>query len=84
LPWSDSLKVLVCAHLKIAPTASIDCAAFRKAMMTDHVLAMEYIARLLRFTVAANGPVRDKLINLVLEKNELGKRAYAEVFALLP
>jgi hypothetical protein len=35
-----------------------DGVAFQAAMKQDHALAMEYIARLLRVTVAANGPVK--------------------------
>ena len=36
---------------------SLDGDAFQQAMKTNHPLAMEYIARLLRRTVDANGPV---------------------------
>ena len=35
-----------------------DGAAFQTAMKQDHQLAMEYIARLLRVTTRANGPVK--------------------------
>jgi hypothetical protein len=37
---------------------SLDGNDFQKAMKRDHPLAMEYIARLLRRTVNANGPVK--------------------------
>jgi hypothetical protein len=37
---------------------SLDGNAFQQAMKTNHPLAMEYIARLLRRTVDHNGPVK--------------------------
>ena len=37
---------------------SLDGDAFQAAMKSNHPLAMEYIARLLRHTVAHNGPVK--------------------------
>ena len=37
---------------------SLDGNAFQQAMKTNHPLAMEYIARLLRRTVNHNGPVK--------------------------
>jgi hypothetical protein len=56
--WSHSLKTLVLR--KIGSTGPAD---FRRGMMHNHELAMEYIARLLRFTTAANGPVKDHRID---------------------
>lgn len=46
------LKALV-----VAAIGTEDPSAFRAEMKKDHRLAMEYIARLLRRSVAANGPV---------------------------
>jgi hypothetical protein len=40
-----------------AKVGKLDGAAFQKAMKENHPLAMEYIARLLRRTTHANGPV---------------------------
>lgn len=37
---------------------SLDGDTFQEAMKTNHPLAMEYIARLLRRTVDHNGPVK--------------------------
>lgn len=37
---------------------SFDGTEFQKAMRSDHLLAMEYIARLLRHTIDHNGPVK--------------------------
>ncbi len=41
-----------------AGVGSTEGNAFQAAMKQDHTLAMEYIARLLRHTVAHNGPVK--------------------------
>ncbi|WFU23926.1 murein L,D-transpeptidase catalytic domain family protein [Bradyrhizobium sp. CB1717] len=45
-------------NLVLTKVGSLDGNAFQKAMKRDHLLAMEYIARLLRRTVRANGPVK--------------------------
>lgn len=50
--WGPELKALV--HGAAGSLSGID---FQRAMKQDHTLAMEYIARLLRRTVAHNGPV---------------------------
>lgn len=50
---APQLKALVQARIH-----TTDGLAFQTAMKHDHALAMEYIARLLRVTVAANGPVK--------------------------
>jgi hypothetical protein len=44
-------------HLVMTRVGSTDPARFQRAMKRDHVLAMEYIARLLRNRIDANGPV---------------------------
>ena len=43
--------------LVMARTGSDDGLKFQQSMKSDHALAMEYIARLLRNTIKANGPV---------------------------
>jgi hypothetical protein len=42
---------------------SLDPLVFQRAMKEDHILAMEYIARLLRRTTQHNGPVKRHEIN---------------------
>lgn len=49
---APELKTLVLSRV-----GSDDPLKFQHAMKTQHTLAMEYIARLLRNTIAANGPV---------------------------
>jgi hypothetical protein len=44
--------------LVLARTGSVEPLKFQQAMKKHHTLAMEYIARLLRHTIAANGPVK--------------------------
>ncbi len=44
--------------LVLRRVGSLDGNAFQMAMKRDHLLAMEYIARLLRRSVRANGPVK--------------------------
>ncbi len=53
LDFGQELKDLVLARV-----GSLDTTAFQNAMKQDHLLAMEYIARLLRRTVNHNGPVK--------------------------
>lgn len=45
-------------HLVLARVGSDDPIQFQRAMKRDHVLAMEYIARDMRITIKANGPVK--------------------------
>jgi hypothetical protein len=51
--FGPELKKLV-----LSRAGSVDAGDFQIAMKRDHVLAMEYIARLLRRTVNHNGPVK--------------------------
>jgi len=51
--FGSDLKQLVQARV-----GSHDGNAFQRAMKSDHPLAMEYIARLLRHTVDHNGPLK--------------------------
>lgn len=53
MSFGPELKELV-----LRKVGSLDGNAFQKAMKRDHLLAMEYIARLLRRTVNHNGPVK--------------------------
>ena len=51
--FGDQLKVFVRANV-----GTLDGNAFQKAMKQNHPLAMEYIARLMRRTRMANGPLK--------------------------
>lgn len=62
--WGPELKNLV--RVK---AGAVDTATFLRAMKQNHPLAMEYIARLLRRTVDANGPVKRLEINPWLRKD---------------
>ena len=55
--------------LVIARVGSDDPRKFQRAMKTDHRLAMEYIARLLRNTIAANGPVKRHEIDVNVRRD---------------
>jgi hypothetical protein len=68
LGWGQELKDLV---LKRA--GSLDPTDFQRAMKRDHQLAMEYIARLLRRTVDANGPVKRHEIDKWLRKDAVAE-----------
>ena len=52
---------------------TLDGLAFQTAMIKDHLLAMEYIARLLRHTTAANGPVSRHEIDPWLRKDAVAE-----------
>jgi hypothetical protein len=62
--FGSELKDLVVAH-----AGSADGETFQAAMKSDHPLAMEYIARLLRRTVNHNGPVKRHEIDEWLSKD---------------
>jgi hypothetical protein len=64
MQYGQELKDLV-----LQKAGSTDPEAFQAAMKTDHVLAMEYIARLLRRMVDHNGPVKRHEINLFLKED---------------
>ena len=55
-----------------------DCISFQRTTKSDHKFALEYCARLLPFTVAHHGPVRDHHIH-----PELRRDAMAELLGLL-
>lgn len=71
--WGPELKNLV-----LTKAGASDASTFRQAMKQNHPLAMEYIARLLRHTVDANGPVKRHEINRWLRKD-----AVTEFFDLM-
>jgi hypothetical protein len=64
MSFGPELKALVQDH-----AGSTDGEAFQAAMKSDHPLAMEYIARLLRRTVNHNGPVKRHEIDEWLRKD---------------
>jgi hypothetical protein len=66
--FGQELKDLV--HAKVG---SLDATAFRRAMKEDHLLAMEYIARLLRRTVNHNGPVKNHEIDQWLRRDAVAE-----------
>jgi hypothetical protein len=62
--FGPDLKALVLARV-----GTLDGDAFQVAMKHDHVLAMEFIARLLRHTTHHNGPVLRHEIDPWLRRN---------------
>ncbi len=56
-------------NLVLAKTGSLDGNNFQRAMKQNHLLAMEYIARLLRRTDNHNGPVKRHEIDSWLRKD---------------
>ena len=64
MSFGPELKALVLAH-----AGATDGETFQAAMKSDHPLAMEYIARLLRRTVNHNGPVKRHEIDAWLRKD---------------
>lgn len=54
---ANSMRITELRNLVVARVGSDDPVKFQQAMKTQHTLAMEYIARLLRNTISANGPV---------------------------
>jgi hypothetical protein len=54
-------------------TGTLDPVAFQENMKADHLLAMEYIARLLRRTIRHNGPVRDGHIHMWLRRDAVSE-----------
>jgi hypothetical protein len=59
--FGQDLRDLVAPHG--IRNAKRDGDAFQALMKTDHIVAFNYISRLLRHTVRANGPVKDSKIN---------------------
>ena len=61
---APELKALV-----VATAGADDPTTFQTAMKSDHILAMEYIARLLRHSVTHNGPVGGHHIDAWLKRD---------------
>jgi hypothetical protein len=61
-----------------AVSGRTDCISFQRTTKSNHKFALEYCARLLRFTVAHHGPVRDHEIH-----PELRRDAMAELLGFL-
>jgi hypothetical protein len=66
--FGSELKALV-----LAKAGASDGNTFQRAMKTNHQLAMEYAARLLRRTVAHNGPVKRHEINPWLRRDAVAE-----------
>ena len=73
MAFDQSLKDLL-----QAAAGKTDCDTFRATTKANHPFALEYCARLLRFTVKHHGPVRDKHI-----QPELRRDAMAELLGFL-
>jgi hypothetical protein len=66
--WGPELRNLV-----VTKAGADDPETFQQAMKQNHLLAMEYIARLLRRTVAANGPVLRHEIDTWVRKDAVAE-----------
>jgi len=64
MDFGQELKDLV-----LAKVGTLDGNAFQKAMKKDHLLAMEYLARLLRRTTNHHGPIRGHKIHPWVRRN---------------
>ncbi len=62
--FSPSLK-----NLLVATGADGSCESFIKTTKTNHPFAIEYCARLLRFTTKHHGPIKDRHINPWLRRD---------------
>jgi hypothetical protein len=60
-------------HLVLAQVGTVDGNSFQKAMKENHLLAMQYIARLLRRTTHHNGPVLRHEIDPWLRRNAVAE-----------
>lgn len=63
-----SLKALV-----LQETGTTDCETFKTQTKANHKFAIEYCARLLRFSVSHHGPVRDGHINQWLRRDAVAE-----------
>ncbi len=68
MSFGQELKDLV-----LRKVGSLDGNAFQAAMKRDHVLAIEYVARLLRRTVKHHGPVKRHEIDAWLRKDAVNE-----------
>ena len=54
-------------------TGETDCETFKTETKSNHPFAIEYCARLLRFTVRHHGPIRDRHINRWLRRDAVAE-----------
>jgi hypothetical protein len=59
--------------LLLKETGRTDCETFKMETKSNHPFAIEYCARLLRFTVRHHGPVRDRHINEWLRRDAMAE-----------
>jgi hypothetical protein len=50
-----------------------DCDTFRKVTKANHAFALEYCARLLRFTTKHHGPLRDRYVHPWLSRDAVAE-----------
>jgi len=66
--FDASLKALL-----LQAAGKTDCDTFRAESKSNHRFAIEYCARLLRFTVEHHGPIRDRDINPWLRRDSVAE-----------
>ena len=70
----DSMKVdSTLKALLLQETGQTDCETFKTETKSNHPFAIEYCARLLRFTVDHHGPVKHRKINEWLRRDAVGE-----------
>ena len=80
MAWDRSLKDFVQATL-----GGTDDATFIAGSKSNHKFAIEYAARLLRFTVTANGPIVNHQIHHELKRTAVGEfRSHLEAIGDFP
>jgi hypothetical protein len=60
-------------NLLLSATGHSDCNTFRTETKSNHKFAIEYCARLIRFTVNHHGPIKHKKINPWLRKDAVAE-----------
>lgn len=60
-------------NLLMNASQSTDCQTFRKVTKNNHSFAIEYCARLIRFTAKHHGPIKRKEINEWLRKDAVSE-----------
>lgn len=68
MSFHDSLKQLL-----ISASGKSDCDTFRAVTKSNHNFAIEYCARLIRFTVNHHGPIKFKKINEWLRRDAVAE-----------
>lgn len=68
MSFDASLKSML-----LAATGKTDCDTFRDETKTNHQFAIEYCARLIRFTVNHHGPIKQKHINPWLRRDAVSE-----------